>query len=95
MFMQTVTNSLEFIVGTFLYVKLRTGLPNSILSTLFSLTKSQIQRSIHSAKNAMMSDYVPHHLGFSHIDHETLLSLDDFFDNVARTFCKRVTIALI
>ena len=64
--------SIESCLGILL-VKLRTGLPNSILSTLFSLTKSQIQRSIHSAKNAMMSDYVPHHLGFSHIDHETFV----------------------
>lgn len=64
--------SVESCLGILL-VKLRTGLPNSILSTLFSLTKSQIQRSIHSAKNAMMSDYVPHHLGFSHIDHETFV----------------------
>ena len=64
--------SVESCLGILL-VKLRSGLPNSILSTLFSLTKSQIQRSIHSAKNAMMSDYVPHHLGFSHIDHETFV----------------------
>lgn len=37
--------SVESCLGILL-VKLRTGLPNSILSTLFSLTKSQIQRSI-------------------------------------------------
>jgi hypothetical protein len=64
--------SVESCLGILL-VKLRTELPNSILSTLFSLTKSQIQRSIHSAKNTMMSDYVPHHLGFSHIDHKTFV----------------------
>ena len=67
--------SVESCLGIYriLLVKLRTGLPNSILSTLFSLTKSQIHRSIHSAKNAMMSNYVPHHLGFSHNDHETFV----------------------
>ena len=45
--------SVESCLGILL-VKLRTGLLNSILSTLFSLTKSQIQRSIHSAKNVRL-----------------------------------------
>ena len=65
--------SVEACLGILL-VKLRTGLPNTILSTLFCLTKNQIQRSVHSAKNAMMADYVPNHLGFQHIDHETFVN---------------------
>ncbi|XP_062572783.1 uncharacterized protein LOC134234752 [Saccostrea cucullata] len=54
-----------------LLVKLRTGLSNNLLAVLFSLKKSQIQRSIHAAKNALIQDYVPKNLGFQHIDHDT------------------------
>ena len=53
-----------------LLTKLRTGLPNHILGTLFSLTKNQIQRCIHSARAALMQDFVPNVLGFGHITHE-------------------------
>ncbi|XP_062610716.1 uncharacterized protein LOC134272508 [Saccostrea cucullata] len=54
-----------------LLVILRTGLSNNLLAVLFSLKKSQIQRSIHAAKNALIQDYVPKNLGFQHIDHDT------------------------
>lgn len=35
------------------------------------MKKSQIQRSFHAAKNDLVYDYVPKHLGFHHIDHDT------------------------
>ncbi|KAK3104579.1 hypothetical protein FSP39_005352 [Pinctada imbricata] len=46
-----------------LFVKLRTGLSNNILSVLFSMKKHQVRRSVHAAKLAMMKEYVPDHLG--------------------------------
>lgn len=52
-------------------VKLRTGLSNNLLAVLFSMKKSQIQRSFHATKNALVHDYIPKHLGFHHIDHDT------------------------
>ena len=50
--------------------KLRTGLPNSILSSIFSLTTSQIQRIIPAVRTALMESFVPRHLGFQHISHQ-------------------------
>lgn len=35
------------------------------------MKKSQIQRSFHATKNASVHDYIPKHLGFHHIDHDT------------------------
>lgn len=52
-----------------LLVKLRTGLSNSILGTLFSLSKCQIQRAVHAARMALCEHFVPSHLGFNHISH--------------------------
>lgn len=57
-----------------LLVKLRTGLSNSILGTLFSLTKHQIQRSIHTARIAMMDQFVSSYLGFRHISHAAFVA---------------------
>ena len=57
-----------------LFVKLRTGLSNNILTVLFSMKKHQIRRSIHAAKAAMMNEYVPVHLGFQHMSHESFVA---------------------
>ncbi|XP_071181323.1 uncharacterized protein [Mytilus edulis] len=57
-----------------LLTKLRTGLPNQIIGTIFSLTKSQVQRSIHSARTSLQS-FVTQNVGFQHISH------DDFVEN--------------
>ncbi|XP_062607931.1 uncharacterized protein LOC134269743 [Saccostrea cucullata] len=50
--------------------KLRTGLPNTILSTIFKLSVYQIQRIIPSVREALMQNFVPKHLGFQHISHQ-------------------------
>lgn len=42
-----------------LLVKLRTGLSNSILATLFSLEIHQIQRATHAARSCLMKSFVP------------------------------------
>ena len=52
-----------------LLTKLRTGLPNHLLGVIFSLTKDQIQRCIHSGRTCLMQDFVPVHAGFHHISH--------------------------
>ncbi|CAG2251516.1 unnamed protein product [Mytilus edulis] len=53
-----------------LLVKLRTGLSNSILATLFSLEIHQIQRATHAARSSLMKSFVPKFLGFQHMSHE-------------------------
>ncbi|XP_062581640.1 uncharacterized protein LOC134243403 [Saccostrea cucullata] len=56
-----------------LLTKLRTGLPNHILGTIFSLKKCQIQRSIHSARMSLR-DFVSQNVGFNHISHEDFVN---------------------
>ncbi|CAC5385204.1 unnamed protein product [Mytilus coruscus] len=53
-----------------LLVKLRTGLSNSILSTLFSLKSHQLRRAVHSTRESLMQSFVPSFLGFNHITHQ-------------------------
>ena len=57
-----------------LLVKLRTGLSNSLLGTLFAMTKHQVQRCVHTARSAMMKHFVPLYLGFDHISHREFVS---------------------
>lgn len=52
--------------------KLRTGLPITILSTIFNLSLYQIQRIIPSVREALMKNFVPRHLGLQHISHQEL-----------------------
>ncbi|CAG2184344.1 IQSEC [Mytilus edulis] len=66
---QTNVRSVRTCIAVLL-TKLRTGLPNHILGTIFSLAKSQVQRCIHSARVSLMQDFVPHFIGFQHISHE-------------------------
>lgn len=55
-------------------VKMRLGLSNRILSSLFHLdSKRIVSRIIHSVAEALLKDFVPSHLGFQHIDRETVL----------------------
>ncbi|KAJ8314676.1 hypothetical protein KUTeg_006826, partial [Tegillarca granosa] len=65
----TLTRSIRTCLAVFL-TKLRTGLTNSILSSLFSLSISQVQRIISSVCDSLMENFVPLHLGFQHISHD-------------------------
>ncbi|CAG2251513.1 unnamed protein product [Mytilus edulis] len=53
-----------------LFVKVRTGLSNSILATLFSLEIHQIQRATHAVRFSLVKSFVPKFLGFQHMSHE-------------------------
>ena len=53
-----------------LLVKLRTGLSNNVLATLFSMQVHQIQRAVHAARSSLMKSFVPSFLGFQHMSHE-------------------------
>ena len=59
-------------MGIFL-TKMRTGLSNTILSTLFQLaSRKTVSRIIHSVRLALLKDFVPEHLGFDHISREEI-----------------------
>ncbi|XP_033756201.1 uncharacterized protein LOC117338945 [Pecten maximus] len=57
-----------------LLVKLRTGLSNRLMSTMFNIGKSAIRRAIHSAREALCVNFVPKFLGFQHISREKVIS---------------------
>jgi hypothetical protein len=53
---------------------MRLGLSNVVLATMFHLRdKRVVSRIIHAAKLALKRDFVPHHLGFHHIDRDAVL----------------------
>ena len=57
-----------------LLCKLRLGLSNSLLAILFQLPdKRAVSRALESARNALMSDFVPYNLGFSHIQRREII----------------------
>ena len=65
----TATRSIRTCMAVF-FMKLRTGLPNSILAVLFRLKPFQVRRIVESARVSLMTDFVPLHLGFNHISHD-------------------------
>lgn len=51
-----------------LLTKLRTGLSNNILKTLFEIDKSScISKIVKNVREAMMTQFVPQYMGFDHI----------------------------
>ncbi|XP_062618934.1 uncharacterized protein LOC134280537 [Saccostrea cucullata] len=65
----TKTRSVRTCIAILL-TKLRCGMSNHLLGTLFGMQKWQIRRAVLTAKHALMLNFVPHHLGFSHITRE-------------------------
>ena len=66
-----------------LLVKLRLGLSNQILATLFCLpNKRAVSRIVDSARTALMEHFVPNYLGFGH------LSRCDLIDTHTRPLAK-------
>ena len=59
-------------LGIFLF-KLKCGLSNKILSTLFGVTRSSIRRALHSVRKVLAQTVVPEHLGFNHISREEVI----------------------
>ncbi|CAF3140890.1 unnamed protein product [Rotaria sp. Silwood2] len=57
-----------------LLVKLRLGLNNSVLATLFSFPDERVvSRVLESARLSLMDHFVPKHLGFEHISRRDLI----------------------
>ena len=55
-------------------VKMRLDMSNRVLSSLFRLqSKRVVSRIVHQVAEALLKDFVPYHLGFQHIDRETVL----------------------
>ena len=57
-----------------LLVKLKTGLSNRMLSTLFGVhCRFAVQRSLNACRSALMKKFVPENLGFKHISREDII----------------------
>ena len=56
-------------------MKIRLGISNRVLASLFHLTNKRIvSYIIRSVREALMKDFTPHHIGLQHIDRQTVLN---------------------
>ena len=53
--------------------RMKSGMSNQFLSTLFNISKSSLRRAISSVRKALMNQFVPSKLGFSHITREEVI----------------------
>lgn len=56
------------------FCKMKTGLSNVILSTLFRTSKSSLRRAISAVRKALLIKFVPENLGFTHISKEEIIN---------------------
>ncbi|XP_061186275.1 uncharacterized protein LOC133194309 [Saccostrea echinata] len=68
----TQTRSIRTCIAILL-MKLKSGLDNQMLATLFNMTKFQIRRAVHSARRALMKDFVSRNMGFAHITRNDII----------------------
>ena len=57
-----------------LLVKLQTGPSLAVISTIFGIGKKSCSKAIHSTRTALMTSFVPKHLGLSHIDRTEVIN---------------------
>ena len=53
--------------------KLRLGLSNRVLATLFHLDNRVVSHIISQVRKALINDFVPYYLGLQHINRETAI----------------------
>lgn len=56
-----------------LLVKLRTGLSNQMLSTLFNIEKSGVRRALRTARKELTETFTPNYVGFGHISRRDVI----------------------
>ena len=55
-------------------MKLRSGMSNQLLSTIFGISKSSLRRAIKSVRLALVKNFVPRILGLQHITREAVIN---------------------
>lgn len=60
-------------LGIFL-LKLRSGMSNQLLATIFGISKSSLCRAVKSVRTALMKSFVPNHLGLARNNDATILN---------------------
>ena len=70
---QSAKRSVRTAIGLLL-CKLRLGLPNDVLSSLFGINdKKAVSRAIGNAIKALMADFVPKNIGFHRINRDNII----------------------
>ena len=69
---ETKLRSVRTCIGMLL-MKLKTGMSNNILATLFGISKTAIRRAVNSARVALSHDFVPFNVGFQHISRQEVI----------------------
>ena len=65
--------SIRVALAVFL-AKMRLGLSNAVLASIFHLNdKRSVSRTVNAVSKALLKDFVPHHLGFKHIERDSVL----------------------
>lgn len=54
--------------GVIIFLKMKSGVPNKTMDTIFNISKASLQKAISSVQNALRTSFVPKHFGFSHIN---------------------------
>lgn len=71
-------------IGIFLF-KMKCGLSNALIATLFGFSsRRQVARIIQQTRTALVRDFVPLHLGFSHLSRDTIVN--DHTTDIAKQF---------
>ena len=71
-------------IGIFLF-KMECGLSNAIIATLFGFSsRRQVAHIIQQTRTALVRDFVPLHLGFSHLSRDTIVN--DHTTDIAKQF---------
>ncbi|XP_076080275.1 uncharacterized protein LOC143051153 [Mytilus galloprovincialis] len=69
----TPTRSTRTSLGIFLF-KLKSGISNKVLSTIFNISRSSLRRAISCVRQALVQNFVPQNLGFKHISHDDVVN---------------------
>nr|XP_022290376.1 LOW QUALITY PROTEIN: uncharacterized protein LOC111102014 [Crassostrea virginica] len=68
----TPVRSTRASLGIFLF-KLKSGLSNNMLSTIFNISKSSLRRAIASVRQSLVASFVPQNLGLQHVSREEVI----------------------
>ncbi|XP_062579084.1 uncharacterized protein LOC134241007 [Saccostrea cucullata] len=60
-------------LGIFL-LKMRSGMSNQLMSTIFGISKSSIRRAISTVRTALMKKFVPQNVGLQHISRQEVIA---------------------
>ncbi|CAG2245126.1 unnamed protein product [Mytilus edulis] len=69
----TPTRSTRTSLGIFLF-KLKSGISNKVLSTIFNISRSSLREAISCVRQALVQNFVPQNLGFKHISHDDVVN---------------------